>query len=314
MLGKNILKKKTISYRRQYFIKDLFNNKEVMNNFRIIECSSINSFSKLITDYLSYTGQSIIVNVDSANEFVMLKQIILGHVGILNKIKLIFHCSDLNLLFDNGLSELMHSNISVRITTPVNLYSFVSDKKKAEWIQKHVIYFYFRFNKENMAEINQIGFNFMTNMLRFLWLDFDIISLNDLKLDEVQNLEFWINFISNWKKATSEKGLKGIQVKTVNKFMLKCYVDDELNVKYDKYCNESVFSLLDERNGEGMGHKELSKIREWIDLTPEIINTPFNVKMNWLFFDPWANKKIAFSINEIPVIVGLINTWMGLIK
>lgn len=302
MLGKNIKNESIGKFKRKYYIKDLLNDKLILSSFSLIEFEDVETFIDLLIRGVGLKDQTIVLNIDDVESFLKLKEV-MERAKINDRFKLIIFTDIVDDLFSNGLNEM---KISIYTQKPVNIYNYFRGENKEikDWIRSNILGYRLIINKDNLQTINQVGYNYVSNMLRFIWLEFDYISLNKISFDEFQKVEFWLNHLINWVQTS--KDISQINIFKQN-FGLKCYIDSNHNVCYSRN-SPPIFNLDDIQNKDGnIAFRKLSKIRKLIDLEPKVIYTPINLKkINWYWVDLYANKQLMGYINEIPLITSII--------
>ena len=317
MLGKDI-----IGFKRQQFVKDLYDPKLFLNNFNDVHFNSVSTLVKCMkNDY--YIPRDILrVNVRSEEEFQAIKRLILE--SSLTDIARVFLC----LNYGHDLSvygKMAHKSFSI-VTTPTVYINNMQDKEflkfraaNATFVEQCVRANNFRNVFDDMKDIH------FRNITRLFLIKFDYISLSTLSQEELHELQFHINHFLNWtmvsqeKGASGKKGRHGIEwYRTGDRFMKPIYIDESLNLWFNEWHffdkkttdTKPLFQLQPDKTGEDIQFRELNMIRQYIDLPVE--GLVMKDKRRLSFVDYYQNTLLMNTFNEVPLITELISEWFVL--
>jgi hypothetical protein len=180
------------------------------------------------------------------------------------------------------------------------------------WISKNRIVKEVNIDADHYDEqINNMICTFNEENIRFFWMKFDYVSFDEFKFKELHKLRFWLNNLKNWR-TKNKWGGNPIEI-IASQFRKSVFVSDNLVLYMSNKKKEDVwfFNLGKhlKENGESIPMKKLNILRKYIDLTTSAIYSSFKI-YNWLLVDFEQCKEIQGSLNEIPVIMGLINKWL----
>jgi len=314
MLGQDI-----IGFKRQQFVKDLYNPKFFLNNFNYVHFHDVTTLVKCMKDDYYIPRDIIRVNVRSEEEFQAMKRLILesSMTDIAKLFLYLNYGSDLDVY-----GEMSHKRFSI-VTTPT-VYKWNMEKEG---------YRKFRRMNGTFIEVCVYERNFRTifdqikewhfqHLARLFIIRFDYISLSTLTQEELHELHFHINHFLHWVAVTREgttqsqsdkNKIQGIEWhSTGGRFMKPIYVTPDLhlwfNEAHSRESDESLFVLKPSpTNGEDIPFKELNLIRQYIDLPIEGLISGY--KGNLYLIDYYQNSVLMHTFNEVPLITELILKW-----
>lgn len=306
---------KQIEYKRKFFIKDLFIPKRVINSFNCVEFESYDIFSYCIGNdlFLIKDNNFIFIPIKKMTDYENMAKLF-NETNICIRTKLFLIIEDQELL-DNILSTIVDKSFTILISKNLKMdfgkYWHTPNGKA--WISKNKLVKEIKWDSQNFSEqINEMICIFNEEMVRFFLLDIDYKSFEGMKMEEIHNLKFWLYQLKNWMKI--EKKTNPIEL--INSaFVKRVFVSDGLMLYMDKKKRADIWSFDLKKyikyDGESMPMKELNLFRKYKDLVPNALYSDFKIS-NWFLIDYSQCKEIQGSLNEIPLIMGLINRWLYL--
>ena len=302
---------KKIDFKRQFFIKDLFIPERVINCFNCIEFESYQIFSYCIENDLFIIPENgfIFIPIKSISDYKSMVKIF-NETNICNNSYLYLIIEEQSLL-DAVLSTIVDKRFSILITKDlkIDFVKYWNNTIGKEWISKNRIIKKIKIDYPNYdRQINEMISIFNEEFIRFFLLDFDYVSFEKIKIEEIHKLKFWIRNFIGWTKL---KDVDSIEIISTP-FVRKIFVSDELvlymdNKKKDIWSFDLMLYLKDD--GESMPMRELNLLRKYIDFVPNAMYTESKIT-NWFLMDYAQCKEIQGSLNEIPLMMGLINRWL----
>lgn len=303
---------KKIEYKREHFIKDLFIPERVINSFNYIEFESYDTFSYCIGNdlYLVEDGSFVFVPIKKITDYLNMVKLF-EQTNICERSNVYLTISDQDLL-DKVFSTIVDKKYSILLTKDLklDLGKYWNTEKGKSWISKNKIVKKIVWNLEEFGkQINEMICMFNEENIRFFLLDIDYASFNDMKLEQLHELKFWINHLKTWMRLKQKNSIEIIS----SGFVKKIFVSDELVLYMNDKKREDLwfFDLKKnlKENGESIPMKKLNILRKYVDLIQNALNSDFKIT-NWFIVDYAQCKEIQGTLNEIPVIVGLINRWL----
>lgn len=303
---------KKIEFKRLNFVKDLFIPERVINSFNKVEFESYDTFSYCIANdlYLVEDESFVFVPIKKITDYLNMVKLF-EQTNICERSNLYLVIRDQGLL-DKVFSTIVDKKYSILISKELklDLGKYWNTEKGKAWISKNKIVKEVKLNLENYyKEINEIVNSFNEDNLRFFLLDIDYVSLNNMKFEELHKLKFWINHIKNWMRLKQKNSIEIIS----SNFVKNVFVSDDLvlYMSNKKRADLWFFDLKKhlEEDGETIGTRKLNILRKYVDLIPNALHTDLKIS-NWFMIDYEQCKEIQGSLNEIPLIMGVINRWL----
>jgi hypothetical protein len=303
---------KNFSFERKYLIKNLFNSKEVLNFFTRVEFESLNIYLFCLEKDLIKADckQELILPVTSES---------LPLYRRLNKESKLFDFKNINFsvypehfeefFYDEELKSLFEKKFFITLNTfPNKEFVGISLEKNKDWIMNNPIYIKTIITKDNYKEIVQKMILFFRNKnMRFYDLKFDYISLQDMKISELTELEFWLNYFCVWCRQDHPHK---IEIRQSSEIVRPIYVSDNLELFLDD-TKDNISFIFDlgsnmEKNGEHIDIVSLNKLRQYTDLMKRHLDTTNKFNFNLINFRD--NIMINGFINEVPWITSIVNS------
>lgn len=326
MMKKKSLELKDIEFKRQSFIKDLYNPINFLNKFSVIEFESAFAFIKSYEEhYLSLVGD-IWINIASVDEFENLKRIILeSDISSMCNLSLVVH--DLECL--KHFDKLEDKRFTLML---LNSYKDYTELEPFMLFKsRNMLYMMHELTYEN---VNTMFFDiiesYQKNKERFIYLTVDYESFEKhASLNDLHNIFFRINrFVSfcivskeireipNTNTTNTNRNTNrtfDMQYVRPSELNHRIFVSNDLKLYYNRkhYIEKEMPELfiLQKGNGETIELRELNVLRSYMDITINALVLP-NKRLNIFMVDFYQNKKIMGTINEVPYITELIMRWL----
>jgi len=321
MIGKN----NEFEFKRQYYIKDLFHGDQVLNNFSEIEFESIEGYLiALEKKFLQNSNKAIIISIKTPAEFQIIKQIfekteLCSMIQFRLKMTYLLLDELLDNSFFQGLEKKKFAIILTEFPGLVKIDIFKKNESALQWCQENPIWLEFNISYSNYEiQLNSIPRYYIKGGIRFIKLNFDYESFLEAKIDEFKKIEFWINHLNNWIIESRNKDSLSLNLFSVPPSTRSIFVDNNLKLFFNsnhfaKEKENALFDLLamQSYNGESIPFKELNRLRQYLDLSPEIMICDFDKSIiKWSLVDYYQNRKIMGNVNEIPLISMIIMNWV----
>lgn len=333
----NYLSEKSgFTFARKFTIKNLFNAKDTFAQFSDLHFLSFKAFTKFMQAQLFTTTnivrQNFHIDIISREEL----EAVLHIDDIIGAAERFYETHDSKFSFSKEVILTLHFEVSLLD----DVTELVTDQKielsvKPETI-KHIIN-----NKVVFPTITPCWVEYVFDANNYakqyeelikLWLtephyqlvdlQFDYLSFENKPISEFHKLYFYMNMLRIWTKNTigqtnecCNTTMNGAIIKRSSNALtfrtrsspLRCYIDEDLNIRLNK--NEIYFPMdqyLD-KNGEEISIRDLNKIRK-------IIDVKFNDTLisNQYLIDLDQNYKIMGDYYQIPYTTQLISEWLGL--
>jgi len=304
---------------RSVFIKDLFNSKNILNNFNDIEFESFKAFLICIGhDFLltrKYVRASFpIQSIEEFEKFVKLSTESYFcesiNVNLLIKPELLEEVFEKSILLKNKRFSVTTTDLqdaNIRLT---KIKGFV------EWSKVNMLFIKFRIDKDNYKDIpSYIVRNYRMQGIRFYDLSFDYESIEKLTFEEFHLFEFWLNQIMAWIVTSTDKRNDTQPLIINNQFKNRkhLFVSNDIKLYLTRQAyeeNEVLFDLWENKKENGclLPMLELNKFLGYVHLHNQILCPKMN---NSSYVDCYQNKKIMGFINEVPHTTILIGDILG---
>lgn len=322
MLGSNT---QQLDFRRQYSIKNLYHANQVIDTFSEVEYENINAFCKAMTfKFTLNRSRMVVINILQLSEWDILKEII--QKSQLTLLTTLIIKTTRTMLLDliklDFYKDLSGKRFNIAITDYDDLISIddFNTPSCREWCQNNILWIEWTINYYNYHDVLRIiPYFYVKGGIRFVKLKFDYESFGEMKFDEISKLEYWIGHLMTW--YSERRGESGFRME-----LYECpidnrpiYVSDELKLYYNqRHFNKNKSDYLidliatKDLDGEAIGFKQLNNLRQYMDLTTDMIF--FDFKMNssiWSLIDYYQNKCIQGHVNEVPLITTIIMNFIG---
>jgi hypothetical protein len=291
------------AYNRKYFIKDLFNPREIFSHFSQITFSNFLSFYKFLEKSLFTINQKEYkIPVSNRNELQMLLKIIRETDIIKNKINIQFSS---NLLED--IEELI-TDTTIYLSSDNSTLQNIKEKENNYIYNNTLFWTEYIITSDNYAQVykDMIKLCIKHPVLNYIDLKIDYSSFEDKPLSELHSLFFYLSLLKKWTtepQAAMGKNQKMITLK--NSFdPVRCYVSESLDILLDKDTPYFSMGKYLDLNGEDVPLEELNTIRKLIDVKFE---TEYK---NWYLIDLAQNQKVMEDIYETPYLAKLVQSWL----
>jgi hypothetical protein len=298
------------AFTRKITVKSLFNIKGIFAQFGDLHFLSFNAFSNfmLANLYTSHASlsQHIIVDLKTREELGAMLKIVQG-TSLTNEVVLTLHFES-DLL--EAISEMITDQkieLSVKPETieKANNQEILLPPLVPCWTE-------YKFDADTYGEQYEKMIKLWLRNPRCCLIDlqFDYASFENKPMSELHRLYFYMNMLHVWLT----KGAIGLSTNDpgfslalrVRENPIRCYVDDDLNIRLDR--DEIYFHTMSfvDKNGEDLSVEDLNKIRKIIDV--KFANMFIT---NWYLVDLAQNKKVMGDYYQIPHITQLICNWLG---
>ena len=276
---------KKIEYKREHFIKDLFIPERVINSFNYIEFESYDTFSHCIANdlYLVEDGSFVFVPIKKITDYLNMVKLF-EQTNICERSNVYLTISDQDIL-DKVFSTIVDKRYSILLTKDLklDLGKYWNTEKGKAWISKNKIVKRIVWDLEGFnKQINEMVCMFNEENIRFFLLDIDYVSFNDMKLEQLHELKFWINHLKMWMRLKEKNSIEII----ASDFVKNVFVSDDLVLYMSNKKREDIwfFDLKKhlKDNGESMPMKKLNILRKYVDLVPNALISDFKIS-NWFF-------------------------------
>ncbi|MEE9439000.1 MAG: hypothetical protein V3V14_08380, partial [Saprospiraceae bacterium] len=176
------------------------------------------------------------------------------------------------------------------------------------WTEINRLYIKIKINYDNIEEmVSRIITAYVKQGWRFFKLMFDYESFNKMPLEEFHKLRFWLYEIVTWCMSSQpqERNPKIRETQQPIVLYRRGFKTIFISDNYKLYLNKQAFDegeeLFDlgkhiDHNGEQVPHKELNKLRSYIDLKDDMYGFK---NVNHRYLDFYQNLKIMGHINEV---------------
>lgn len=305
---------KEINFERKHFIKDLYNPKEVINYFNIIEFESFDVFKSLAEEGLFHIerNKDIIIPIWSLSEYKALIDLF-KKTGANEYSNFVLYIPDINILEDvlKNLIDLKFQ-IMTDFDTPCMLFKYWNNNdNSSKWISNNRFYKRVKIDYNNYEKVlNRMINVYNIEQIRFFWLEINYRSFNEMKMGEIQDLIFSINHVVEYTI-----GKEPLVLYRCNEIPKRIYVSRD----YRLYLNnerdfEWYFDLKKYKDADGcsVDLKDLNKLRSYADLKLNALSIPFNRFFNLAFIDFYYNLKMEGVFNQVPIISLIFDRWFTL--
>lgn len=283
MLGQNT---KIIS------MDDLYNERKLLQCFNYIEFENMKAFVNGLTLLDNYIEKNtFVININTKEELDQLKEII-THTSMSYIKKIYIRC---NSSFHNEFEMIDRVGV---ILTDQKLFKFIGD-----WNIYNPIYREINLTRNNFPkQIRWIVDAFNDYGFRYFNLLFNYHSFEDMTMKELHKLEFWIGHLKAWIRNNKLiiTDLPYLEKKVFYSVDNKLYYSSKKEIllfDIDKYKG---------KKGNDIPYKELNWLRQFIDITKEVLYFPFNREINYALIDWKQNIEIEGTVNSIPYITNII--------
>lgn len=282
---------------REYYIKDLFRPKQILNQFSDLYFESFKGFVELYNNgYIRLESIRLHIPIKTVLEFKFFQKL-LRNTNIDKGVTIDIQIdSD---LIEEVISLGFEGNFMITTDDEFNksIYYCYTNYDINKWLQNNVLYIEKTITLENYADAfnelisiyNKRGWRFFK--LRFKWHTFE-----EMKFKELHKFRFFLSQFRNWLFSTRDN--KNSNISTINIY------DEELPIfisnDFKLYVNEDAFEenniLLDlykykDCNGEEIPYEKLNKFRSYMDVPLKCKFVNFN-----------CNKKVMGDYSEAPYI------------
>ncbi len=302
---------------RQDFITDLFRAKGFLNKFTDIEFEDFKTFIRCKVEQYFALDRKLLVHIpiNSVLEFEQFADAITrSYMTDKVSINLLIKSELLDDVFP--LCEGLRGQFE--ITTDLEVKDarlFNKIKGFKQWTMNNPLWVDLKINYDNYKLVpRQIAHTFTTKYLRHFKLSFDYESLEKLTFNELHEFENWMYMITNWVISTGNKREHRHPIEIdMRRNKKPVYITSDLKMYAGKQAfedNELLFDLEKRKNdnGESIPNKELNRLRQYIDLKPEIFTIP--ILRNY-FLDLYQNKKVMGTYNQVPHLVRIVGEIFG---
>jgi len=318
MLGKSI-----IGFKREQFVKDLYDPKLFLNNFNDVHFSSVETFVKCMEAGYYIPRDILRIDVRSDEDYQILKEIIL-ETGLTDIAELY-----LNLKYGNDLTqygELAHKYFTI-VTAPEIFKKNMEDGGD-----------FMKFRRANPTAVkyiidadtyrttfNKMKKDYWERTTRMFIVDFNYISLSKLSQEDLHEFQFHLNHFMHWVFVSRENPMsrnteerhQGMELMSRgSEFLKPIYVDPWLRLWFNEEHQRDgdspdinpLFTLQADKNGEDIPYRELNLIRQYIDLPVEALTVKDSRNISYINY--YHNTKLMNALNEVPLITELILKWI----
>ena len=301
---------KEIDFKREIFIKDLFNAQMILNQFDLIHFENLATFNKCILNDLFYIeeNKSIKISLNNFEEYEGVLKIF-EETNICDKMDVILKISKQEV-FDEVLSNVVPKKYAIEVTENVEAgYNKYWETGK-EWISKNRLVQIISMNADNFDEkINKTISIYNQQNIRFFEFDVDYESFNELKLGGLDKLKYWLHHLRDWLVYDMSNRLNIMK----SDFYKPIFISEDLILYLNDKKRHWIWACYLGHNinktGEDIPYKELNKLRTYLDLHTEAMYSEYDV-FNWKLIDFEQCLKMYGSINEIPLIMILFGRWL----
>jgi hypothetical protein len=302
-----IATKDDFTFARKVFIKDLFEAKGIINSFKDITFLTYHAFAKFIAAnlFLAQTYQRFTVRVATREDIENIVQL-LQSTDLEKNV-------DLTLEFPTSLAEdifdlITDQKIGLSSTYETSLQLINQENPR---LANYLYWTKFRFTAANYAEEYEklVKLALADARLNFVDLTVNYASFEAAPLSELHKLQFYMNQLKIWltrAPLTTGSPPRIITLKNNGDWVLRCFIDDDLNIRFNE--TEVYFELSKYliSNGENLQGPELNQIRKIIDIGFETKIT------NRYLIDLDQNYKVMGDYYRIPYLTTMICEWLGL--
>jgi hypothetical protein len=302
---------KKINFKREYFVKNLFNPHMILDQFDLVHFENFNTFKKCLMNDLYHINKdkSIRVTIGSLAEYKALMEVF-DKTSICQQTHASIKIEE-QVVYENIMNNIIPNSYSIIITEDMEADIIKYWPVAKEWISKNQLVKIIKINAKNYdKKINKIINLYNQKHVRFFDLDIDYQSFDYMEIIELDKLKWWLHHLRNW--ITYDK-IKNKIVILASNFYKPIFVSEDLilylNDKKRHWIWQWFLGYHLEKNGEDIQYKELNKLRIYIDLHEEATSSEYGV-FNWKMIDFEQCLKMTGSINEIPLMMVLIGRWL----
>lgn len=306
MLGQS-----NIKFQRQHFVKDLYDPVRFLNNFDIVEFKDVATFVRCTNrDYYRPRGE-LIVHIYSLDDFDVMKKV-MNNTAITGQCDLYLHIHERDCFEHMGsVSDKKFSTIIDKGTET----KWTGNEDLLEYTQENPVFMRVVIEFGNVDAIfEQMIEWYMKGIARFFDLDIDYHSFEQATFGDLHRIYFRFNRFVSWRSVTNEmkQGFKMELKIQPDRFNKRIFIGHEFDLYYNERHyqedKEPPLFRLQEGTGESISYKELNRIRQYIDMTRDVIVNAQKQNLNWI--DCYQNVLIQGIPNKMPVIAELIHGWL----
>lgn len=304
-----------LKYERKYFIKDLFNAKEVFRNFDLVKFESLKAFITLLDwEFFKLEEQDeILIYIHSASDYKNLMRILI-ETNASKLVKFYLEIEDEELW--NEISEVLEPeryDIIIPIEFESNVGKIWSTDGGKEWLRANrlIMKKTLRGN-EFRDDCYEIIYKYCNDFVRFFLINIDYYSFDDVKIKDLPLIRHWCYKLKEYQIVDNRTYEQPLVILTKNNFFKSCFVSNEYVVFLNENKNKVWFIDLIEymdKNGEEIPFEKLNRWRTYLDLHPNAMYQDFRI-FNWYLVDFEQNLIKMGHINEIPEIIGMLSWWL----
>lgn len=305
--------------KRKYFIKDLFNPRNILDKFNELEFESFNVFVRLTQSgiYTPTENQEIIIPIQKEEIEPMNTLLTESYLCDKTNVSLYMKWETLEE-FIKQLDEKLAKKLFTIIVdeykdTLMSLYE-LNDNFRI-WTHDNPIWAKVFINYENYKrQLNDIISLYNKKKFRFFKLIFDYASFDQINLKEIRGLEWRIGQFMQWYTSTRQDKKYDVDPLIVNRKAEKTlFVGNDLKLYVNKEAFKDKAVLFDlaehlEDDGESIDFHDLADLRVYMDLQFKFLIPQMR---NYYFVDFYQNRKILGEYIEIPLICQLITRWLN---
>lgn len=309
MLGKS-----NIKFQRQYFVKDLYDPVGFLNIFDIVEFEDVATFVRCTNrNYYRPRGE-LIVHIHSLDDFDNMKKV-MSNTAITQQCSLSLYIHEKDCF--KHISSVAEKRFSIIIDKGTET-KWTDSKDLLKYGQSNPIFMRATVSFDNIDTIfEEIISWYMKGITRFFELDIDYCSFEQATFADLHRIYFRFNRFVSWRGVTSDvkKGFKMELKIQPDQFNKRIFVDQEFNLYYNKRHHReekepSLFRLQRDKTGEDIPYKELNRIRQYADMTRDMMMNSSRQNLNWV--DCYQNVLIQGVPNQMPVMGELVHRWLVL--
>lgn len=314
-----------IGFKRESFVKDLYNPQHFLNNFNYVVFSSPLDFVNAMQKDFYVPRNILVIQINSLDNLNLMKQII-GKSKIGEICELFLHIKDWKLY--SHFEGMENNRVSVIMDYVPEMdemmENLIIDGERTAfclWRNKNRLFFRFNITFENIDSIfEKMIDTYQRELTRFFDITIDYASFDDAKIRDIPRIKYRCTTFINWhseSRKNKDQNLSqktSIQVRNYRYLIKKVFIKSEKIFLSEQHFNENpeepTFNLVQEKNGEDIPFEYINAIRQLIDLTDLTIIPKYNPKINGYHIDFYQNKKIGGVINELPIISEIFGWWM----
>lgn len=301
-------------YERKYFIKDLFNAKEILGHFNHLIFESMYCFvkAKKMDLFDISGGRTIHIILKNFKEYEYFCQMI-------QKI----NCKKTDLwieirtqeLYDQIYMKLIPKKYSVILPFELNpnVPKIWSTPHGKRWLGNNRLIRKVKLTGESFKDdVYKILCAYAQEHTRFFYLEIDYQSFDNCQIRDLPLLKHWCYKLKEYTVKEERHNIPPIVIIQSGNMVKKIFIANDLKLylsemKNITWCLDLIEHL--DKNGEDISFKELNWWRTYIDLHRTAIYNDFKI-YNWALVDYEQNLLSQGHINEIPAIIGLLSWWL----